>query len=71
MLTENDSYYTWPGAVARSEACLLGMQAAPSSIPTSGTFFRGDLVMKQFYGHSSSSADSRRVVVSYWRKNVH
>ena len=37
-----------PGAVARSEACSLGMQAAPSSIPTSGTFFRGDLVMKTF-----------------------
>ena len=26
----------------------LGMQAAPSSIPTSGTFYRGDLVMKRF-----------------------
>ena len=26
----------------------LGMQAATSSIPTSGTFFRGDLVMKNF-----------------------
>ena len=25
-----------------------GMQAAPSSIPAYGTFFRGDLVMKQF-----------------------
>ena len=24
-----------------------------------------------FYGHSPSSADSRRAVVSYWRKNVH
>ena len=34
--------------VARSEACSLGMQAAPSSIPTSGTFFGGDLVMKTF-----------------------
>ena len=34
------------GAVARSEACPLGMQAAPTSIPTSGTFFRGDLAMK-------------------------
>ena len=31
-----------PGAVARSEACSLGMQAAPSSIPTPDTFFRGD-----------------------------
>ena len=27
--------------------------------------------MKNFYGHSPSSADSRKVVVSYWRKNVH
>ena len=35
-----------PGAVARSEMCPLGMQAAPSSIPTSGTFFRGDMVKK-------------------------
>ena len=60
-----------PGAVARSEASSLGMQAAPSSIPMSGTFFRGDLIMNTFYGHSPSSADSRRAVVSYWRKNVH
>ena len=37
-----------PGAVGRLEASSLGMQAAPSSIPTSGTFFRGDLVMKTF-----------------------
>ena len=37
-----------PCAVARLEACLLGMQAAPSSIPTSSTFFHGDLVMKTF-----------------------
>ena len=42
------TYGLWPGAVVRSEACSLGMQAAPSSIPTSGTFFRGDLVMKSF-----------------------
>ena len=56
-----------PGAKARSEADPLGMQAAPSSIPTSGTFFCGDSVT----GHSPSSADSRRAVVSYWRKNVH
>ena len=37
-----------PDALAHSEASLLGMQAAPSSIPTSSTFFRGDLVMKTF-----------------------
>ena len=29
------------GMVPRSEACQLSMQGAPSSIPTSGTFFRG------------------------------
>ena len=26
---------------------------------------------KHFYGHSPSSADSRRAVVSYWQRNVH
>ena len=26
---------------------------------------------KNFYGHSPSSADSRRALVSYWRKNEH
>ena len=61
-----------PGTVDRLEACPLGMQVAPSSIPTSGTFFCGDLVIKKkFYSHSPSSADSRRAVVSYWWKNVH
>ena len=37
---------TIPGA--RSEACPLGMQATPSSIPTSDSSFRGDLAMKKF-----------------------
>ena len=27
--------------------------------------------MKKFYGDSPSPADSRRVAVSYWRRNVH
>ena len=36
------------GTVAQSEVCPLGMQAAPSSIPTSSTFFHGYLVMKKF-----------------------
>ena len=36
---------TSPGAVARLEAFPLGMQAAPSSIPTFGEFFRGDLAI--------------------------
>ena len=32
------------GAVVRSEACSLGIQVARRSIPTSGTFFHGDVV---------------------------
>ena len=36
-----------PCAVARSEACPLGMQAAPSLTPTPGTFFRGELALKK------------------------
>ena len=38
--------------------------------PKSATFFRGDWSWNIFYGHSLPSADSRRAVVSFWRKNV-
>ena len=48
FLIQGKHYLSRPGAVARSEASSLGMQAAPSSIPTSGTFFHGGLVMKTF-----------------------
>ena len=37
----------------------------------SATFFRGDWSWNIFYGHSLTSADSRRAVVSFWQKNVH
>ena len=50
----------------------LACKRPPSSIPTSGTFFRGDLVMKTF---STAILPlpliQKRAVVSYWRKNVH
>ena len=39
--------------------------------PRSATFFHGDWSWNIFYGHSLPSADSRRAVVSFWRKNVH
>ena len=48
MFTVKERIWVNIFAVARLEACPLGMQAAPSSIPTSGTFFPGDLVMKKF-----------------------
>ena len=41
------------------------------SRPRSATFFRGDWSWTIFYGHSLPSDDSRRTVVSFWRKNVH
>ena len=37
----------------------------------SATFFRGDWSGNIFYGHSLPSSDSRRVVFSFWQKNVH
>ena len=37
----------------------------------SATFFRGDWSWNIFYGHSLPSADSRRAVVSFWRKNAY
>ena len=37
----------------------------------SATFFHGDLSWNIFYGHSFPSADSRRAIVSLWRKNEH
>ena len=39
--------------------------------PRSATFFRWDWSWNIFYGHSLPSADSRRAVVNFWRKNVH
>ena len=60
------------GAVARSEACPLGMQAAPSSIPTSRTFFHGNLVMKTFLRPFSLiqeqqlSVTGERMCTKYW-----
>ena len=65
----------WPSAVARSEACSFGMQAAPSSIPTSGTFFRGDLVTKTFLRshlplpliqEEQLSVTGERMCTKYW-----
>ena len=48
---------------------LLGMQAVPGSNSTSRTFYWEDLDIKKFYGHSSSSADSKRAIVGSRQKN--
>ena len=61
------------GVLARSVAMPLGMKVVVRSFPASGTFFREAVTFGHeniSTAHSSSSADSRRVVVSKWRKNV-
>ena len=64
------NYLGWGGSVGcavRLETRRLRVQPPPRS----ATFFRGDWSWNIFYGHSLPSADSRRAVVSFWRKNVH
>ena len=64
-----------PSVVARSEASSLGMQAAPSSIPTSGTFFHGDFVIKKIsiailplslIQEEQLSVTGERMCTKYW-----
>ena len=57
-----------------SVGCAVRLKTRRSRVqppPRSATFFRGDWSWNIFYGHSLPSADSRRAVVSFWRKNVH
>ena len=57
-----------------SVGCAVRLETRTSRVqppPRSATFFRGDWSSNIFYGHSLPSADSRRAVVSFWRKNVH
>ena len=39
--------------------------------PRLATFFRGDWSWNIFYGHSLPSSDSRRAILSFWRKYMH
>ena len=59
---------TLPASVAQLDARPTGDQEVEDSNPAgSATLFRGDLTMKYFL----PPADSRRAVISFWRKNVH
>ena len=61
-----------PASVAHLDARPTGDQEVAGSTPAKlATFFRGAWSWNIFYGHSLPSADSRRAVVSFWRKNVH
>ena len=51
-------------SVAQLDARLTGEQEVAGSFPA-------DWSWNTSYGHSLPSANSRRAVVSFWRKNVH
>ena len=71
--------HTSPAPVAQSKPTSVAQLEALSDWrpwgrgfnTRSATFFCGDWSGNIFYGHSLPSADSRRAVVSFWRKNVH
>ena len=48
-----------------------GDQVAGLTPAEVGNVLSWRVIMNIFYGHSLPSADSRRAVVSFWRKNVH
>ena len=57
-----------------SVGCGVRLETRRSRVespPRSATFFRGDWSWNIFYSHSLPFADSRRAVVSFWRRNVH
>ena len=57
-----------------SFGCAVRLETRRSQVqppPRLAAFFRGDWSWNIFNGHSLPSADSRRAVVRFWRKNVH
>ena len=63
-----------PAGLGSSVGCSVRLETRRSRVqppPRSATFFHGDWSWNIFYGHSLPSADSRRAVVSFSRKNVH
>ena len=59
-----------PGAVARSEACLLGMQVAPSLIPTSGTFYHSGTTVLRQKAKLSSRSGRHQILLVFGIKDI-
>ena len=62
-----------PASVVPLDARPTGDQEVAAGLTPAGsaTFFRGGWSWNIFYGYSLPSADSRRAIVCFWRKNVH
>ena len=57
-----------PALMVQSDASPTGDQEIARTIPAGSG---NNISWNIFYGHSLPSADSRRAVLSFWRKNVH
>ena len=65
-------YLKYSTLVAKLDDNPTGDQEVAGSIPDgSAIFFCGDWPWNSCYGHFLPSTDSRRAVVSFWRKNMH
>ena len=73
ILWDKQRAICWSASVAQLEARPTGDQAVASSTPPGRqhSFVEIDHEINIFHGHSLPSADSRKAVVSFWRKNVH
>ena len=68
----NNHQINGPALVAQLDVRPTGDQEVAGSTPArSATSFLEIWSWNIFYGHSLLSADSRRAVASFWRKNVH
>ena len=74
LIQEGQLSVSGKAGLGGSVGCAVRLETRRSLVqptPRLATFFRGDWSWNIFYGHSLPSADSRRAVVSFWRKNVH
>ena len=61
-----------PASMTQSDVHLTDDQEVLGSNPLeSGNILSLRLIMKNFHDHSLPFAESRRVVVSFWWKNIH
>ena len=69
-----ETYPAYVAGLGGSVGCTVRLETRRLRVQSqlrSAIFFRGDWSWNIFYGHSHPSADSRRTVVSFWRKIVH